>query len=510
MRSKKLSALLGPLSIIPGPRFEDPEITGLSYDSRQTREGNIFFALDGLHTNGHAFIERAVRAGARAVVHSRDIETGSPGIAYIKVEDPRSALSKMAAEFYDRPSRALKTIGVTGTDGKSSTVFFIYQLLEALGKPAGLLSTVSFIAGKELEKNPYRQSTPESPIIQEILRRMLDNGKEYAVIEATSHGLSRETGRLLDVEFDVGVLTNVTHEHLEFHGTYERYLSDKTNLFRSLNSRRSREKGVPCFGVANADDRGYGYIKMETREKLIAYSVCRTDIDIYAAGIRPDMEGTHFILHDGSDAGPVRIKIPGAFNVENVLAAAAAVSRLTGTSSLELIPFIEGLEGVRGRMTPVYRGQDFSVIVDYAHTPGAFERIFPMVKAYTPGKIIAVFGSGGERDREKRPIQGRIASSHAGVIVLADEDPRQENPETILEEIAAGCRGKTPGEDLFLIPDRREAIIKAFSLAGHGDTVLLLGKGHESSIIMKDGPVCWDEIEIAEKLLEESGYARNR
>jgi UDP-N-acetylmuramoyl-L-alanyl-D-glutamate--2,6-diaminopimelate ligase len=419
-------------------------------------------------------------------------------------------MSRIAAEFYDRPSGSLKTIGVTGTDGKSTTVFFIYQLLEALGKSAGLLSTVSFIAGKELEKNPYRQSTPESPIIQEILRRMLDNRKEYAVIEATSHGLSRKTGRLLDVDFDVGVLTNVTHEHLEFHGTFEQYLSDKTNLFRALDGRRSLLKGIPCFGVVNADDPNYGYISGETGEKLIAYSVTGKKADITAADIRPDMEGTRFVLRDIRENGPVHLGLPGAFNVENVLAAAGAVSRLTNKSSVELIPFIERLEGVRGRMTPVRRGQEFSVIVDYAHTPGAFERLFPMVKSYTPGKILAVFGSGGERDREKRPIQGRIASRYAAIIVLADEDPRQEEPEGILREIAAGCENKTLGEDLFLIPDRRSAIKKAFSLARPGDTVLLLGKGHEASIIRKDGPEYWDEIAIAGEFLDEGRHSRKK
>jgi UDP-N-acetylmuramoyl-L-alanyl-D-glutamate--2,6-diaminopimelate ligase len=212
------------------------------------------------------------------------------------------------------------------------------------------------------------------------------------------------------------------------------------------------------------------------------------------------MEGTGFTLHDGSREAKLRVEIPGAFNVENVLAAAAAVSRVLGISAAELAPHIEKLKGVRGRMTPL-GGAPFAVLVDYAHTPGSFERLFPMIKDYTPGKIIAVFGSGGERDIEKRPIQGRIAAAYAGVIILTDEDPRGEDPRALLEAIAAGCDGKKEGKDLFIIPCRREAIALAYKLAAPGDTVLLLGKGHESSIIYKDGPIPWDEIAAARELL---------
>ena len=503
MIRKKLSALLAGLDNLGGAIVTggDPWVTGLVYDSRSASPGSLFFALDGIHADGHAYIAAAVRAGAIAVVHGRDVTEKLPGAAYVRVPDCRIAMSRIAASFYDRPSSGMKTIGVTGTDGKSSTVSFIYQILESLGKPAGLLSTVSFVAGNNLEKNPYRQSTPEAPIIHGILDRMRRSGKEYAVIEATSHGLSRKTGRLLDVEFDAAVITNVTHEHLEFHGSREQYLHDKTNLFRALNARRSAAKGVPAFGVVNADDESFAYIKRETKEHLISYSVLRRDTDLFATDIRPDMAGTTFSLHDGGERTDLRIGMPGAFNVENVLAAAGAVSRITGVSSVRLAPHIEKLTGVRGRMTPVGKDLPFSVIVDYAHTPGAFARLFPMVKEYTPGRIITVFGSGGERDVEKRPVQGRIASDYSGIVILSDEDPRGEDPRGLLEEIAAGCTNLEREKSLFIIPDRRLAIARAFELARPGDTVLLLGKGHETSIIYADGPIPWDEIEVAREIL---------
>jgi len=512
MTQKRLSEILadapGAASLFgPASGATDPLVTGLAYDSRDVKPGFIFFALDGVHTDGNKFVAAAVKNGAAAVVSAREPEAPRPeGVAYLRAADARKAMSAVSAAFFDRPSRRLRTIGVTGTDGKSSTVYFIYQLLESRGAKAGLLSTVSFVKDRELEKNPFRQSTPEAPLIHGILDEMLAHGKEYAVVEATSHGLSERTARLLDVEFDAAVLTNVTHEHLEFHGTWEKYCDDKINLFRGLDAARTARKGIPCFGLANADDRSYPLVRAASRAPLLAYSVSRTDTDFYATEIVPDIEGTTFVLHDGGGSGRIRLPFPGAFNVENALASAGAAARLLGVNAADLIPAIEALRGVKGRMSPVRAGQPFTVIVDYAHTPGAFVRLFPMVRGYTNGRLIAVFGSGGERDTEKRPIQGGIASKYSDVVILSNEDPRGEEPMKLLEDIAAGCGELRRGRDLLLIPDRREAIRAAFDVAGPGDTVLLLGKGHEGSIILRDGPVPWDETEVAKEILGEMGY----
>ncbi|MFQ3620041.1 MAG: UDP-N-acetylmuramoyl-L-alanyl-D-glutamate--2,6-diaminopimelate ligase [Spirochaetales bacterium] len=485
----------------------DPNITGITYDSRSVEKGNIFCALEGIHTDGHSYIPQAIQRGAGAILCSHLPKQLQEGILYIVVGNVQSAMSRLSSSFYDFPSKKLRVVGVTGTDGKSSTVYYIHQLLNALGKNSGLLSTVNLQTGETLDKNPLRQSTPEAPVIQQVLAEMWEKGKDTAIIEATSHGLSHRTGRLQDVEFDVGVVTNVTHEHLEFHGTWEAYLSDKTNLFRALSPDRSATKGCPCLGVVNRDDRSYSYILQHCSAPLYSYSIKNPQADLYASILHSDLSGNTFSLQEGPQLyPPLRIPLPGVFNVENVLASLLTVSRLEQLPLETFFPYLGNLKGVRGRMTPIVKGQPFSVIVDYAHTPGSFEKIFPQVRKYTQGKLIAVFGSAGERDLEKRPQQGKIASTFADLLVLTNEDPRLEEPMKILEDIARGCINKNKGKDLFLIPDRREAILFAFSLANSSDTVLLLGKGHESSIILAEGPIAWDEIQVSEQILEKMGY----
>ncbi|MCX7787474.1 MAG: UDP-N-acetylmuramoyl-L-alanyl-D-glutamate--2,6-diaminopimelate ligase [Spirochaetes bacterium] len=501
-----LSILLSAIDEVKRIGNSDPLVKGIAYDSREVQPGYLFCALEGIHTDGHRYIEGAIKAGAVSILCRKMPPSLSDRVVYLQVEDPRKAMSRLSAALYQFPSRSLKVIGVTGTDGKSSTVYYIHQFLELLGKKSGLLSTVSLLTGGTLEKNPLRQSTPEAPIIQEVLAEMRDAGKEFAIVEATSHGLSHRTSRLLDVEFDVGVLTNVTHEHLEFHGSWENYLSDKTNLFRALSSTRSTSKACPSFGVTNRDDRSYAYVREHCKVPLYSYSIKSVEADLFATQIDSDLEGNTFQLHENDSSVPCRIPLPGMFNVENVLAALLTVSRLEGVPALSLSPLAKQLKGVRGRMTPIQKGQPFSVLVDYAHTPGAFEKLFPQVRKFTPGRLIAVFGSAGERDVEKRPLQGGIASQYADLIILTNEDPRLEDPMQILEDIAKGCGRKTKERDLFLIPDRMEAIRFAFQKAEAQDTVLLLGKGHESSIILASGPIPWDEIEVAVSLLEELGY----
>lgn len=501
-----LSILLSSLEGVRRVGTGDPLIRGIAYDSRSVQAGYLFCALEGIHTDGHRYIQDAVRAGAVAVLCSTLPTPLSDRVVYIQTQDTRKAMSRISAALYQYPSRSLKLIGVTGTDGKSSTVYYIHQLLEKGGKRSGFLSTVSLLMADTVEKNPLRQSTPEAPIIQELLAGMRNRGKEFAVVEATSHGLSHRTARLLDVEFDVGVLTNVTHEHLEFHGSWDTYLSDKTNLFRSLSLGRSLAKGCPTFGIANRDDRSYPYVKEHCSVPLYSYSLHHSEADLFASHIESDLEGNTFLLHEKGSSAPCRIPLPGVFNVENVMAALLTVARLLGVPALSLIPLVKDLKGVRGRMTPIRRGQPFSVLVDYAHTPGAFEKLFPQVRKFTRGRLIAVFGSAGERDVEKRPLQGSIASRYADLIILTNEDPRLEDPMKILQDIAKGCQGKTEGKDLFYIPDRTEAIRLAFQKALSQDTVVLLGKGHENSIILPSGPIPWDEIEKAESILEELGY----
>jgi UDP-N-acetylmuramoyl-L-alanyl-D-glutamate--2,6-diaminopimelate ligase len=480
-------------------------VTGIAYDSRDVKPGFLFVAMDGLHADGHGYIEDALRRGAAAILHSRPLSADTGDAACIRVENPRTALSPLAAAFYGRPSRSIRVIGVTGTDGKSSTVWFITQLLGFLGRRAGFLSTVSFQTSDTIVKNPFRQSTPEASEIHGMLREMVEQGKEFAVIEATSHGLSSRMNRLGDVQFDAAVMTNVTHEHLEFHGSFEQYRSDKANLFRALSADAVKEVPCPRFGVVYADDPSAGYFSGAARVPVYSYSRSGK-ADLEARDVKTDITGTTFVMADRSGEAEARIAIPGIFWVENSLAACLAVALALEIPPLTLAAHLPRLRSVRGRMDYVDLGQPFAVIVDYAHTPGAFLKLFPWVRAHTRGRIIVVFGSAGERDNAKRPMQGKAAADHCDIVVITDEDPRGEDRIRIIEQVAAGCEGKTRGEDLFLIPDRREAIRLAAATAKPGDTVLLLGKGHEGSIIGPGGPQAWDERTEAEASLRFLGY----
>ena len=510
-------------------------ISGLEYDSRNIKPGNLYFALPGLHTDGHNYIPDAISRGAVAIVHEKEVPDYKDGIIYIQVKDSRFAMSPVSAAFHIYPSARMRIIGVTGTEGKSTTVYLIYQLLKLLNKKAGFISTVMQGDGLVDRWNSEHQTTPEAVTIHRLLAGMLLNGAEYAVLESSSHGLSRKTNRLGDVEFDMGVMTNVTHEHLEFHGTWEQYRSDKAELFRALDRSPSPHKKngplgeftVPSFGVVNADDPSAAYFADATRQKTFSFSTMGKKADLIIESIESRADGSSYVVFDSLAGSSFTLNdfLPGAFNAKNVLAAILTVSNLLSLKPRDFIPLIPQLKPVRGRMTAINRGQPFEVLVDYAHTPTSFETVFPplMKRIHsTGGRLISLFGSAGERDTQKRPLQGQIAARHSDVVIISDEDPRGEDPMAILEEIAQGCLAAqgceaTKGceissgpfirnETLFLIPDRPKAIRKAFSLAQKGDLVLLLGKGHENSIIYANKTVAYDEIKEAETALEEAGF----
>ncbi len=505
-------------------RGADVTVHSLSYDSREVRAGAAFFALPGVHTDGSKFVDAAIAKGAVAVIHEKTLPLYQEYICYVQVTDVRAAMAAAAAVFFDEPSKDLVTIGVTGTEGKTSTVDFVWQLLRLAGKKAGFSSTVSFSFGDEPVANPAHQTTPESITVQERLARMRDNGCEYAVVEASSHGLSPRTARLLHMHFDAGVFMNVTQEHLEFHGTFEQYRYDKANLFRSLDTHDHKKKNgtVEAFGIVNLEDPSAAYFAQATKQPVFGFSMQKhigtaefVPFSNFAGGLSADNvqegeTGLTFTIHAAFNgvqktyeaAAPVT----GFFNVYNILASLIAVHNLTGLPFDTLVPLLNRLMPVRGRMCRVEAGQDFEVLIDYAHTPSSFQVIMPSVRERIKakgGRVIAVFGSGGERDTVKRPEQGRIAGDYCDVIILTDEDPRGEDPVELLEMIAAGCPNKKRGEELFIIPDRPTAVRKAFSLAQPNDAVLLLGKGHENSIIGKNGAVPYDEYTEAQNALRE-------
>ncbi|HWR10706.1 MAG TPA: UDP-N-acetylmuramoyl-L-alanyl-D-glutamate--2,6-diaminopimelate ligase [Rectinemataceae bacterium] len=511
-RFSSLIAALRPLSVSVGP---DPEISGIEYDSRKIGKGDLFVAFQGIHSDGHDYIAAAIARGAAAVLHDKIIENPVPGVSYARVVDARLSMGPLAAAFYDNPSSSLCVIGVTGTEGKSTTVSLIYQLLNLAGTKAGFFSTVMSDTGSGERPNPEHQTTPEATAVQRMLATMRDAGCACAVVESSSHGLSDRTGRLADVAFDIGVMTNVTSEHLEFHGTWERYRHDKANLFRNLDahdhmkSLEGKPELIPSAGIVNADDPSARYFASCTAKPSLSYSAKGAKATISAVLIVSDPQGSSFLIEApelGMSGVPARINLPGEFNVGNSLAALLAVSAATGKPCAELLLLLPALKPVRGRMMNIEKGQPFEVIIDYAHTPSSFEAILPPIRKRVEGRVFCLFGSGGERDTEKRPRQGAVAAEYCDVLILTDEDPRGENPMDLLEEIAAGCPELPRGKRLFLIPDRPQAIRKAFSLAKAHDAVLLLGKGHENSIIYKDHSIPYDEETEAIAALAEMGF----
>ncbi len=552
-------------------------ISSLVFDSREVSKDSLYFALPGTHINGNEFIPQAIEKGASAIVFQgefskelslkiakavakRHLEDAIAGekikegikVAFIKVVDARFSMAPLSDCFYDYPSKHLAVIGVTGTEGKSSTVSFIWQLLRLCGKKAGFISTVEYSFGGEALANPQHQTTPEAPIINHHLYEMIQNGCEYAVVESSSHGLSKKTNRLGSILFDCGVFMNVTLEHLEFHKNFETYRDDKANLFRALDEHDhiknigGKERKINSVGIVNLEDPSFAYFMACTKKPVIGYTTFgmagkaagEKGSDAIALPKIPDHMrylkatniaaarfGLDFSLEtDGLSAAvseyddpvlprqkkhlKVMAKLPGAFNAYNIMASIIAVSSVTGMSFEEVSAKVSELVPVKGRMTVIEQNQPFELIVDYAHTPSSFETIFPPVRKRCAGRIFAVFGSGGERDLTKRPLQGAIAARFCDFVVLADEDPRGEDPVELLKMIGEGAQkeGMKEGENLFIIHDRKEAIRFVLSKAQKGDIVLLLGKSHENSIIYKDFVMPYDEIAEAKLALAELGY----
>lgn len=471
------------------------KITG---DSRQVTPGSVFVAIPGATADGHDFVLQALAAGALAIVGERtDMAVPVP---YLVVPDARLALAYLSAYQHGFPARLLTMIGVTGTDGKTTTSNLIYHILRAAGVQAGLISTVgAVIDGREVDTGLH-VTTPDAPTVQSYLSEMVRAGLTHCVLEVTSHGLAQH--RVGACEFDVAVVTNITHEHLDYHGNYAAYRSAKAMLFEGL-AFSVRKAGQSKIAVLNADDGSLDVFSAIPADQHITYAISGA-ADLVTQNLSLGPEGARFDLVAGGVATPIKTSLFGKVNVSNVLAASAAALAL-GISPQAIQRGVADLQRIPGRMELIEGEQDFSVMVDFAHTPNAIQRAIEAGRDLIrpEGRVITVFGSAGLRDVVKRRTMAQVSCRDADLTVLTAEDPRTESLDAILADMAAGCAaaGGVEGESFVRVPDRLEAIYFALTEARSGDLVLICGKGHEQSMCFGSREYPWDDREAARRAL---------
>jgi UDP-N-acetylmuramoyl-L-alanyl-D-glutamate--2,6-diaminopimelate ligase len=466
------------------------EVTGIAIDSREVKPGDVFFAVvQGV--DRYKFLDQVVERGAAAVVGERaGIELSIP---HIQVAETRAALAHVSAAFYGFPARELTMIGVTGTDGKTTTSNFIYHILQAAGHPTGMISTVNAQIGNEVLDTGFHVTTPEAFDTQRYLRQMVDAGLTHAVLEMTSIGLAQQRGAR-PLEFDIGVVTNITHEHLNDHGTYEAYFDAKALLFEGLSKPFEKTRLVDRLAVLNRDDKSYASLAKRSQAKQVSYGI-DVAADLRATNVVNHPDELSFTVQGFGLDFLVKTKMFGEYNVSNALAAIGATVIGLGIDPKYAQAGIAALKEVPGRMERIDMGQDFTTIVDFAHTPNALKSALEAGRHFTKGKVIAVFGSAGLRDKAKRRMMAEIGAELADISVLTAEDPRTESLDGILEEMASGARGKSAaeGEKFWRVPDRGAAISFALLQAKPGDLVLVLGKGHEQSMCFGETEYPWDD-----------------
>jgi UDP-N-acetylmuramoyl-L-alanyl-D-glutamate--2,6-diaminopimelate ligase len=456
------------------------DIAELAYDARQATPGSLYFCIPGSRADGHDFAPAAVENGAVALVVQRPLDLPVPQLV---VDDSRAAMPVAADEFFGRPTEQLQVAGVTGTNGKTTTAFLLYAIFAAAGRRPGLLGTIESRVGGE--RRPAIRTTPEAIDLQRTFREMLDAGDRSAAVEATSHG--SELGRLDRVRFSALVFTNLTQDHLDFHGTLERYFDAKRRLFTEWR---------PPAAVNVGDEHGRRLAdELRGRNELLTFGLA-DGAELRADELELGPRGARF------RAGGIELetRLRGRFNVENVLGAVAA-ARLLGIGDDAIAYGVRELRGVPGRFEAVDEGQPFAVLVDYAHTPDSLENVLRTARDLAQNRVICVFGCGGDRDRGKRPLMGRIATELADLAIVTSDNPRSEEPDAIIAEILDGAG------DAEVESDRREAIARAVAAAGEGDVVVIAGKGHEQGQQFADRTIPFDDREVAREALRRLGAA---
>lgn len=478
----------------------DIQITGISIDSRAVKQGDLFVAMQGGTVDGHTYIQRAIDNGAVAIVGEKDL-TGF-NVPYIRLNNTRHALTWIAASFYNQPAHSLTVIGVTGTDGKTTTSNLIYKILIAAGIKAGMISTVNAVIGDEVLDTGFHVTTPDAHDVQKYLAQMVDAGLTHVVLETTSHGWAQH--RVDACEFDIAVVTNITHEHMDEHGSYENYRAAKARLFESLEWTKEKPQGNPRLAVINQDDiKSFDFLNNFIKTNKINYGLTEKadvrgiDIEYSPSGISFGVDlrvgNSRFAARDTKIN--VTSKLVGSYNVSNCLAAFTATVYGLGIKPEIAAQGIASLDGIPGRMEVIDLGQNFTAVVDFAHTPNALKSALEAGRKMSQGRVIAIFGSAGLRDKEKRRMMAETSIELADITILTAEDPRIESLDGILEEMAQGAisKGGEEGKTFWRIPDRGEAIKFAVKLAKEGDIVLACGKGHEQSMCFGKIEYLWDD-----------------
>jgi UDP-N-acetylmuramoyl-L-alanyl-D-glutamate--2,6-diaminopimelate ligase len=505
--SKSLADLLTDLPGLLTWPPPDVQVTGVAGDSRQIQPGNIFVARAGDSFDGHVFISDAVMSGATVVVGEEPAPEVFAPVPYLRVRDGREALAWLSAAWHGFPARHLTTVGVTGTDGKTTTVKLLYHILRAAGFKTGMISTVNAIIGDQTQDTGLHVTTPDATAVQQLLSQMVAAGVSHAILEATSHGLAQH--RVTACDFDVGIITNVTHEHLDYHGDWESYLAAKLRLIEGL-APASRKPGARQLAVLNADDESFPHFLDLAPARVLSYGLEQEAV-VTAREIVHTPAGLQLALHTRIDADgqpsrrgegveiPVTSPLMGVYNVYNVLAAATAALGL-GISSEAIRTGVGALHGIPGRMERVSEpGHPFTAIVDFAHTPNALQKALQAARDLVAdgGRVLAVWGSAGLRDREKRRLMGTVSAQLADITIITAEDPRTESLESILAESAAACAatGAVEERDFWRVADRGQALRFAVELAHPGDVVIACGKGHEQSMCFGTTEYAWDDRE---------------
>ena len=485
----QLKTLLGaiPVREIVGPA--DRAVESIAYDSRRVQRNGLFVALRGEKSDGHDFIGAAIDKGATVIVAERAEK--NPRATCVVVENTRTAMADLAARFYNYPARKLKLAGVTGTNGKTTTTFLIKHICEKAGMRTGLLGTVRYEIGERVL--PAVRTTPESLDLQELLAQIRDAGCRAAAMEVSSHALAQDRTRGL--EFDVAVFTNLTQDHLDYHGTMEKYFDAKAKLFEQLLQQEKKSKPV---AVINIDDR-YGQKlikKIDNKVSVVTFGV-GSNADFRASNYRMEFGGTSYQLDARGKSYLVRVPLIGRFNVANSVAALAAANAL-GIGLREAVLSLGKSPQVPGRLEMVPAKRQFQVFVDYAHTPDALLNVLKTLRELQPHRLIVVFGCGGNRDREKRPLMGQVVDQNADHAIVTSDNPRKEDPDKIIAEIEKGFRGN----HFEKITDRAQAIARAVEIAQPRDIVLIAGKGHENYQEFADHTVPFEDIQVARRAIE--------